>query len=157
MAGEVVAQPRDKDRDAAAPIDAGMSTPNVPSVAPLMDVRERLEAQLRDVDFVAGLERAAEAAARVRRGALVARELVWDVISDTYLRRNTALGSGSCSVVGSRHDRGEEPEGPRAAPSRDDTSLLDLGHEIVQAGTPEAVNDAAPWLVDPADLPAFLG
>lgn len=64
---------------------------------PLMYVRARLDVELRDVELIARLERAAEATARVRRGGLVARELVWDVIGARVKHRPT-LSTGQVAA-----------------------------------------------------------
>ena len=60
-----------------------MKSHNSPSPTPRR-VRDLLEAQLRDAGSMARVHRAAGAAARVPRGSLIARELVADVVGETF-------------------------------------------------------------------------
>ncbi len=74
----------------------------------LSHIRNSLIALLSDSDTMALLHRAAERYARVPRGALVARELVADVIGDMYagtLKRNTRHAAVASQLVAEIHRR----------------------------------------------------
>lgn len=61
------------------------STPPSATVDADLDVvRKALTAKLADVELMSTVHRAVEAIARVRRGSLIARELVAEAIDDTY-------------------------------------------------------------------------
>lgn len=120
-------------------------------------VRARLEEKVRDAQFVEGVHRVAAAIARVPWGALTARELVADVIGDTYA--GTLRWDPDHVPLGkhvSAHVRQRVRSARRLA--RMHTSLREVSDEMAQVATMATAGsvDAEPS-VDPGDVPMLLG
>jgi hypothetical protein len=120
-----------------------------------MLVRTRLEATLHDAEVVERMHRAAAAIIRVPWNALAARELVADVVGDTYAG-TLAWDPDQVPLwkhVGA-HVKQRVRQARRAAAMH--TSLREVSDEMVQLDTPGTAGSDTAWRIDPADAPALL-
>jgi hypothetical protein len=138
-------------RAAVPPQDVATSGPE-PSLA---YVRARLEEKLRDAQLVEGVHRVVAAIARVPWGSLAARELVADVIGDTYTGMLTwDPGHAPLRKHVCAHVKQRVRSARRVA--RMHTSLPEVSDEMAQVATATAASvDAEPG-ADPADVPVLL-
>ncbi|MEO7732164.1 MAG: hypothetical protein ABIY55_14410 [Kofleriaceae bacterium] len=115
-----------------------------------------MEEKLRDAQFVEGVHRVAAAIARVRWGSLAARELVADVIGDTY---TGTLKWDPDHVPLRKHVSAHVRQRVRSARrlARMHTSLPEVSDEMAQvARTATAASVDPEPTVDPGDLPMLL-
>jgi hypothetical protein len=121
----------------------------------LMRVRARLEAALHDAEVVERMHRAAAAIIRVPRNTLAARELVADVVGDTYAG---TLAWDPDQVPLWKHVRAHVKQRVRQArrTAAMHTSLPEVSDEMVQLDARRMASGDAAWRIDPADAPALL-